>query len=324
MCFLLGRILITGVASALGADLARRLDAESKPGQLIGLDLEQPPYRLRRMRFVNADLRHPNASEVVRQLEPEVVVHLALRVSSATEDRRLAHELNVIGTMNLLAGARSARRVVLKSSTAVYASGLRMPSLLREEDSSRFAPPGPGGRDLLEVESLLNDQYLANPGLTVTVLRLGQRLGSRRSRPSPLTEYLALPRPPTVAGFDPRIQLLAEEDAVEALHRAAVADHAGTYNVAGHGVILLSQLLRQAGRTPAPLLPPVGGRFLQAQAYRAITGRVPPEYLLELVTGGQVADTTSLLHEFGWHPPRSSREVAAAFFELPAELARAG
>src|SRR5207302_11013984 len=134
------------------ADLARRLDAESRPGQLIGLDLEAPPYRLRRMRFVKADLRHPNASEVVRRLEPEVVVHIARRVSSATENSRLAHDLSVSGTMNLLAGARSAGRIVLKSSTAVYASGLQMPSLLREEDSDGFPPPGPGGRDLLEVE----------------------------------------------------------------------------------------------------------------------------------------------------------------------------
>ena len=312
------------MSSELGADLARRLDRESKPGQLIGLDLAPPPYRLRRMRFVKADLRHPNASEVVRRLEPEVVVHLALRVSSATENRRLAHELNVVGTMNLLAGARTAERIVLKSSSAVYASGLQMPSLLREDDAARRAPPGPGGRDLLEVESLLNDHYLANPGRTVTVLRFGHRLGSRRSRSSPLADYLSLPRPPTVPGFDPRIQLLAEEDALEALHRAAVADHAGTFNVGGHGVILLSQLLQLAGRSSAPLLPPVGGGFLQAQAYRAITGRVPHEYLLELVTGGQVADTARLLHEFGWQPPRSSKEVAAAFFALPTDLARTG
>jgi UDP-glucose 4-epimerase len=127
-----------------------------------------------------------------------------------------------------------------------------------------------------------------------------------------------------VAGFNPRVQLLAEEDAVESLHRAALADHPGTFNVTGHGAILLSRLLQIAGRSPAPLLPPVGGRFLQAQAYRAITGHIPHEYLLELVTGGQVADSALLLQEFGWQPPRSSREVAGAFFDLPSELARAG
>ena len=312
------------MSSELGADLARRLDGESTPGQLIGLDLAPPPYRLRRMRFVKADLRHPNASDVVRRLQPEVIVHLALRVSSAAENRRLAHELNVIGTMNLLAGARSASRIVVKSSTAVYANGQQMPSLLREEDAGRLPPPGPGGRDLLEVESLLADHYLANPGLTITVLRLGHRLGSRRSRSSPLAQYLDLPRPPTVPGFDPCLQLLGEEDAVEALRRAAVADHAGSYNVTGHGVMLLSRLLQLAGRSPAPLLPPVGGRFLQAQAYRAITGRVPHEYLLELVTSGQVAASTRLLNEFGWVPPRSSKEVATDFFALPAQLAPTG
>ena len=95
------------------------------------------------------------------------------------------------------------------------------------------------------------------------------------------------------------------------------------FRVAVRGEVV-PQLLQLAGRSSAPLLPPVGGRFLQAQAYRAITGRVPHEYLLELVTGGQVADTARLLHEFGWQPPRSSKEVAAAFFALPTDLARTG
>jgi len=55
----------------------------------------------------------------------------------------------------------------------------------------------------------------------------GALWSARRSRSSPLAQYLDLPRPPTVPGFDPCLQLLGEEDAVEALRRAAVADHAG-------------------------------------------------------------------------------------------------
>jgi UDP-glucose 4-epimerase len=146
--------------------------------------------------------------------------------------------------------------------------------------------------------------------MAVTVLRFGHLLGPERR--SPLADYLALPNPPTVLGYDPRLQLLAPEDAAEALERATLASHPGTFNLAGQGVILLSQLLRLARRTGLPI-PPLVGRFLHSQAYRVIAGKAPPEPLLDLLTEGPVADCRRFLDEFGWCPPRTSREVAAAY-----------
>jgi UDP-glucose 4-epimerase len=305
-----GRILITGVAHGLGADLARRLEQGSGATELIGLDLVTPRGRRRGMRFVKADLRHPDTTKVVRKLHPDVVVHLAVRVSSAAESPRQAHETNIVGTMNLLAGCGGAERLVVKSSTALYRAGVDQPSLLREEDAARQRPRGPIGRDLREMEELVADHDDANPDLRATVLRFGPILG--RDRRSPLADYLGLPNPPTVLGYDPRLQLLAPEDAAEALERAAVASHPGTFNLAGQGVVLLSQLLRLARRTGLPM-PPLGGRLVHSQAYRVIAGRAPPEPLLDLLTEGPIADCRRFLDEFGWWPPRTSREVAAAY-----------
>jgi UDP-glucose 4-epimerase len=305
-----GRILVTGVAHGLGADLARRLEQSSTASELIGLDLERPSRRPRGMRFILADLRSPATTQVIRKLRPDIVIHLAIRVSSAAQSPRQAHETNVSGTMNLLAGCQGAERLVVKSSTAIYGGGVDQPSLLREEDADRQRPRGPVGRDLREVEQLLTDHDLANPGLAVTMLRFGNLLG--RNRRSPLADYLALPNPPTVLGYDPRLQLLAPEDAAEALERSAAASHTGTFNLAGQGVILLSQLLRLARRTGVPI-PPLGGRFIHSQAYRALAGRVPPEPLLDALTEGPVADCRRFLDEFGWWPPRTAREVAAAW-----------
>ena len=73
---------------------------------------------------------------------------------------------------------------------------------------------------------------------------------------SPLTRYFTQPVLPTVLGFDPRLQFVHEDDAVEVLRRMAEEDHPGTFNVAGDGVLLLSQCARRAGRPSLPLPSP--------------------------------------------------------------------
>ena len=50
-----------------------------------------------------------------------------------------------------------------------------------------------------------------------------------------------MPIIPTSLGYDPRLQLLHEWDAVEALVRACVTEHRGVVNVAGDGVVSLAQ-----------------------------------------------------------------------------------
>src|SRR5207248_3291120 len=68
-----------------------------------------------------------------------------------------------------------------------------------------------------------------------------------------LTRYLAMPVVPTSLGFDPRLQLLHEADAVEVLRLATVAHRPDVVNVAGDGVVTLAQLLRRAGRLRMPV-----------------------------------------------------------------------
>ena len=60
------------------------------------------------MDFVHADTGHAVIGKLVRQLRIDTVVHLAVMVDSAREDRSI-HETNVIGTMNVLAGCCSVR-----------------------------------------------------------------------------------------------------------------------------------------------------------------------------------------------------------------------
>src|SRR5205807_8536739 len=110
------------------------------------------------------------------------------------------------------------------------------------------------------------------------------RLGYRMTRETSLGRYLSLPLVPTFAGFDPRLQLLHEDDAAEAIVRGALDGHEGVFNVAADGIVLLSQAIGIMGGKAVPILPPYG-RWLGRMALRA-TGIDRPGHLAVVLTHG--------------------------------------
>src|SRR5262245_29330863 len=258
------------------------------------------------MDFVHADIRQPVIGKLIRQLRIDTVVHMAVSVDSPRDDRGV-HETDVIGTMNVLVGcaapSSAVRRLVVKSSQAIYGAGPYEPSFFGE-DSVNFDKYASGvTRDLLEMEQLVSE-FVMRHDSTVTVLRLGLRVTEGTS----LARYLSLPVVPTFAGFDPRLQLLHEDDAVEAIVRAATGNHPGVFNIAGDGVVLLSQAIGIMGGTAAPILPPYG-RWFSRLGPRMFAGVELPAHLADIVAYGSVMDTSRALAEFGWKPARSSRQA---------------
>ncbi len=69
-------------------------------------------------------------------------------------------------------------------------------------------------------------------------------------------------------GFDPVVQVIHEEDVVNALAHATIYDVPGTYNVAAPGAMPLFKLTGLAGKFPVPVLHPIaylGESFLGPQ-----------------------------------------------------------
>jgi UDP-glucose 4-epimerase len=275
--------------------------------------VREPEVALFDTQLVQGDTRLSGITKLVRDLRVDTVVHAALVVNNPTSGRGI-HETNVIGTMNVLAACAGesspVRRLVVKSSVSIYGAEPDDPSFMREEMAGRGSPRNSLVRDLLEMEQLVQDYGIRNPTVATTVLRVGHKLGLRDR--TPLTRYFGLPLVPTVAGFDPRIQLLHEEDAVEALFRAVVADHPGVFNLSGDGVLFLSQAIKLGGRREFSLLPPYG-RWFGRLMLRGLAGFDMPVPLLDFITFGQVVDCSRLEQEFGWRPGYSTRSVVLDF-----------
>ena len=302
------RVLVTGVSNPLGAEVARRL-ALAVP-HLFGCDVADPVSAVEEMDFVHADTRLSVIGKLVRRLHIDTVVHLAVMVDSPHEEREI-HETDVIGTMNVLTGCAGpsspVRRLIVKSSQAVYGARPSDPSFFSEEMISWDKPASGITQDLLEMEQLVSEFALRQDACQVTVLRLGYRVSEDTS----LARYISLPIVPTFAGFDPRLQLLHEEDAVDAIVRSVLEEHPGAFNVAGAGVVLLSQAIDIMGGRPAPVLPPYG-RWVSRIGLKMLAGVDLPAHLADLLSYGSVMDCDRVASTFGWSPAYSSRQTMDA------------
>ena len=298
------RVLITGVSNPLGAEVARRL-ATQVPA-LFGCDVADPVSAIEEMDFVHADTRQSVIGKLVRQLRIDTVVHMAVTVDSAAEDKA-THETNVIGTMNVLAGCAGpsspVKRLVVKSSQAVYGAAPGDPSFVTEEVAGSDRLSYGIKRDLLDMEQLTQEFAFRSTGCSVCLLRLGFRV----SEGTTLGRYLSLPIVPTFAGYDPRLQLLHEDDAAEAVERAVMQGHEGVFNVAADGIVLLSQAIGIMGGKAAPILPPYG-RWLGRLALRAV-GIDLPGHMADVLAYGSVADCSRLAAAFAWKPAYKTRAV---------------
>jgi len=308
------RVLITGISRFWGCELAMRLEADPDVEQIVGVDVREPSRDLARTDFVRADIRHSLIGKLVRSLGIDTVVHTNLIVDPRRTTPRVAHETNVIGTMNLLAACSGAdspvRKLIVKSSTAIYGAEPDDPSFWSEAMTRRRPPRDAFSRDIVEVESYVRDYAARQRDCTVTTLRFSNVLGPLLQ--TPFQALFTLPVVPTVLGFDPRLQFLHEQDAIEVLYRATVEDHPGVFNVTGPGIVILSQAIKIMGKYNAPVIPPYGGALATA-VMRRFGVLDWPSHLLQLIQYGRVVDIRKLVEEFGYTPQFSSRETVDDF-----------
>jgi UDP-glucose 4-epimerase len=309
------RVMITGISRHLAGRLAQRLEADPAVEYIVGVDLEEPEVDLERAEFVRADIRNPLIAKVIQAAEVDTLVHLSI-ISTPTRvgGRSAMKDINVIGSLQLFAACQKAptlRRLVMKSSTAVYGASSGDPALFTEEMGARDVPRHGYAKDSVEVEQYARDFGRRRRDMGVTILRFANFMGSQIE--TTLTRYFALPLVPSPIGYDPRLQFIHEDDAEEVLYRATREDHPGLFNVAGDGVLLLSQAIRMCGTVPLGI--PVPMASLAASVVRKLGLIDFPSDQVQFLVYGRVADNQRLKDVFGFTPRYSSRAALEEFVQ---------
>jgi UDP-glucose 4-epimerase len=288
------RILITGLASFWGGQLAQHFEQDPSVDVIVGMDTDDPVVALERTEFVRTDDSYSILARLVRSTQVDTVVHAGLVVNSALMPDRRLHEKNVIGTMNLLAalGAEDSRvtSLVVKSSGLVYGAAGEDPTWFREE-TRRSAPARTRvEKSLLEVEDYIRSFAEEFSAIKVAVLRCANVLGG--DLVTLFSRALSMPATPTIAGFDPQLQFVEQDDVVRAIEFAVTRELEGVYNVAGDGRLPWSEIRAIAGRPPLYLSPVFTGASARALARLRLV-KVPPE-ALDLLRYGRGLDNRKL------------------------------
>lgn len=287
------RVLITGIATFWGGRLAQALEADPSVELVLGLGVLEPVVELERTEYVRADESYSILARLVRATEVDTIVHTHLIVDPTQTTSPRLHEINVIGTMNLVAAASATgstvREVIVKSSTMVYGSSAHDPMWFDEETPRSYPARTRVERTIEEAEAYVRDFAADNPHVNVTVLRCSKVLGD--DIVTPISRALTAPAVPAIAGFDPLFQFVHEDDVVGAILFALRHQPAGIFNVAGDGVLPWSEVASICGRRLLPL-PPYGTELAAAALRRA--GLDLPTELLTLLRYGRGVDNSRL------------------------------
>ncbi|QBJ95728.1 NAD-dependent epimerase/dehydratase family protein [Rhodococcus sp. ABRD24] len=299
-------VLVTGASRFPGGFLVARLAQDPAIERVVAVDAVSPSKdmmrRMGRAEFVRADIRNPLIGKVIRGAEVDTVVHAATVAQAPKSGSRAAmKDMNVIGAMQLFAVCQKSptvRKVVLRSASAVYGGSPKDPAKFTEEMGARRPPQGAWARDCIEIEGYARGLGRRRPDIAVSILRLAPLMGPHLH--GWVARYLTSPLVPSIFGRDARMQLLHEEDALAALALATVAGPAGTFNVAGDGMVMMSQAIRRAGRIEV-LMPFAlfrsAGRALMGSQMRSFTREQ-----LDYFHFGCGLDTTRMRTELGFEP----------------------
>jgi UDP-glucose 4-epimerase len=297
------RILITGIASYLGSELARRLEQDPDVEYVVGLDTRKPRAALEKTEFIEADIRNPVIAKLIAPTGVDTIVHnqIVRRPAAERITPRKAHDINVIGSLQLLAAcekADSVRAIVIRGSAGIYGAEPGAPQFFQEDMARLYPLRSRFQRDVGEIENLFETYRRRHPHVTCTMLRYQPTIGPGQD--TQVSRYLSLPIVPTYLGFDPRIQFVHERDALEAFIAAVKNPVRGAVNVAAPGTIGLTRMIRRAGKLSLPVVAPLFPSVTTAGQRVGLLDFSPD--FQRLLRYGRAVDTDRLVNEVGYQP----------------------
>jgi len=303
-------VLVTGVAGFWGSRVATQL-VDRAGLYVIGLDVEAPGEEVKGLDFVQADVRNPLLADLLEADGVDTVCHLAF-----VETRRpdpAAYDANVKGTVHLLEACAEAgvRKVVLKSSMAVYGAHADNPAFLTEAHPLRGSRRYGYTRDLIDVEKFCTGFVHRVPAPLLTILRFSNIVGPQAD--TPMTRFLRGAWAPSLLGFDPMMQVIHEDDVVRALVHAIDHDVPGVFNVAADGVMPLNRLRSLAGKRRVALAHPLaywGARALGASGHGLQRYAPVP---LDDIRYPWVGDLGRMRDDLGFEPVLGAEEALRDF-----------
>jgi UDP-glucose 4-epimerase len=240
-------IAVTGISGYIGTKLLAYLDQSDNAARIVGIDTREPAVKPAKLIFYSRDVREP-FGDMLRENGVDTVVHLAF-ILRPTRKTEMTRQTDVEGMANLVKACREAgvKHILYLSSHTIYGAHKDNPMPLTEEVPPRPLPGFQYSRDKGEAEGILRDFGASEPNVTVTILRSCPVIG-----PNAVGTATTIMFQPAimvgVAGYDPPMQFVHEDDLIELIGIFLSQPKGGIYNVAGDGTLKYSEVARMVGK----------------------------------------------------------------------------
>jgi UDP-glucose 4-epimerase len=317
-------VAVTGPTGEIGISAVTALEREPAVENIIGMARRpfDPASRgWQKTTYQQGDILDRDAVDAL-VTQADVVIHLAFIIMGSREE---SARINLQGTQNVFeatVAAERPRRLVYTSSVAAYGYHSDNPVPLTEDVPTRGSAEHYYSAQKAACEALLAD-ITKDSTLEVFVLRPCIVAGPNAPALADAMPWNQLPAPvravvkavpvikPVVPDPGVPLQLVHHDDVATAIALAATTPAPpGAYNIAGDGVVTVSDVANALGGRPVRV-PAVA-----ASAASAAISRLPklPSMLewLHSVRTSVVMDTTRARTQLGWQPVYSSADTLAA------------
>jgi UDP-glucose 4-epimerase len=321
-------VAVTGPTGEIGISAVTALERDPAVDAIIGMARRpfDPSSRgWLKTTYQRGDILDREAVDAL-VARADVVIHLAFIIMGSREE---SARINLQGTRNVfeatVACARP-RRLVYTSSVAAYGYYSDNPAPLTEDVPARGSSEHYYSAQKAACEALLAD-ISKDSSLEVFILRPCIVAGPDAPALVDAMPWNRLPGPlravaklvpilkPVVPDPGFPLQLVHHDDVAAAIALAATAPTPpGSYNIAGDGVVTVTDVAKALGGRPVPV--PAAA----ASAASAAVSRLPfiPSILewLHVARTSVLMDTAKAKRELGWRPVHSTAETLAALASM--------
>jgi UDP-glucose 4-epimerase len=310
-------ILITGAGGYIGRQVVAALAADRRDlTTIVASDLQAPPPETRRdgIDYLAADICSPELAGAFEKYKIDVVVHLAALVTPGREsNRELEYKVDVLGTENVLKAcvAAGVKKIIYTSSGAAYGYHADNPAWLEEHHPVRGNDEFAYACHKRLVEEMLGRYRESHPELEQLVFRPGFILGATTR--NQITNLFEQKRIVGLKGADSPFVIIWDQDVVGAILKGIFDGGSGIYNLAGDGILTLSEMARLIGKPYIAL--PVGlvKAALWAGKRLGLTQYGPEQ--VGFLRYRPVLANRRLKEGFGYTPRKTTRQVFDYYLE---------
>jgi len=225
------RLAITGSSGYLGRKFVEHLRRHRPDVEILGVDVRSPATaKALPDRFVELDILDSSLAELLRDFQPDTVVHAAFLLAPL-RDRRKMRRVNVDGCRNVLdaAGTCGAERVMLVSSATAYGAWPDNPIPIDEALPLRPAK-FQYAADKFEIESYAEEFAGLHPAIAVSRVRPAIIGGAGMD--NYLSRFIfGQPVLVLIDGHDTPLQFVHEQDVAAAMLAILSAGARGAFNI---------------------------------------------------------------------------------------------